>query len=275
MVQLHVTSTSVVPLALGTDLDPVGALRAQDARALLSWNDVPDGGARRWSFRARTSARSGRDQVVRLVGRSCQGSRLFPSDARCSRTRDPQFLCSHRADVRRAGWKSSRRLHMSDPSSGGLLIFAGCVVAFVTFDRELRKSSAPRSWKARHGAASARPICPSCCRPLTEHRNFCRHCLTPLTGYAATGPIESILAEGELFRRSVSHPTRLGLIGLWLFVVPLALLLLGTLVFHQPVGGLVSSAAALALYAVIALKATRAFIAAHSEHERNRVSPSA
>jgi len=45
-------------------------------------------------------------------------------------------------------------------------------------------------------------ICISCLNTNVPGRDFCRHCGTPLTSYAATGPFESIFAEGDMWRKA-------------------------------------------------------------------------
>ena len=51
-------------------------------------------------------------------------------------------------------------------------------------------------------------------------RHFCFWCAAPVSGYAATGPIEYVAAQGELYRRAVSRPTTVAVLGLWLLAVP-------------------------------------------------------
>ena len=47
-------------------------------------------------------------------------------------------------------------------------------------------------------------LCISCLKPNTPGTHFCGHCGTPLTSYAATAPFESILAEGDLWRKATT-----------------------------------------------------------------------
>ena len=44
-------------------------------------------------------------------------------------------------------------------------------------------------------------LCICCLKPNRPGTPFCEHCATPLTSYAATGPFESILAEGDFWRK--------------------------------------------------------------------------
>ncbi len=69
-------------------------------------------------------------------------------------------------------------------------------------------------------------LCPVCLRRLPLRRHFCLWCAAPVSGYAATGPIEYVAAQGELYRRAVSRPTTVAVLGLWLLAVPGPLMVL-------------------------------------------------
>ncbi|MGJ8676990.1 MAG: hypothetical protein ACSHX0_05700 [Akkermansiaceae bacterium] len=70
-------------------------------------------------------------------------------------------------------------------------------------------------------------LCPSCGDVSPEDAKFCRHCSSPITSYASTGPFESIFAEGALYRAAISKPNKpIILIGIWLIFLPMALLVL-------------------------------------------------
>ena len=59
-------------------------------------------------------------------------------------------------------------------------------------------------------------LCVQCVSPNRPGTNFCRSCGAPLSSYAATGPFESMLAEGNLYRRATEHPQRLIVVlGIW------------------------------------------------------------
>jgi len=71
-------------------------------------------------------------------------------------------------------------------------------------------------------------VCISCLQTNAPGTNFCRHCGTPLTSYAATAPLESIFAEGNFWRKAVAkakgHPlTRVAIVS-FLVLMMLALL---------------------------------------------------
>ncbi|MCM3877392.1 MAG: zinc-ribbon domain-containing protein [Thermoanaerobaculia bacterium] len=64
------------------------------------------------------------------------------------------------------------------------------------------------------------PCCPHCFSPIQEGVHFCPRCGRPLTGFAATDPIQSIRTEGELYR-GAAHTTRpIVLVGMWLLSIP-------------------------------------------------------
>ena len=71
-------------------------------------------------------------------------------------------------------------------------------------------------------------ICISCLKTNPPETNFCRHCGTPLTSYAATGPFESIFAEGDFWRkvmrRAKGKPVRHALLFLVLVAMVLSFL---------------------------------------------------
>ena len=48
-------------------------------------------------------------------------------------------------------------------------------------------------------------ICISCLQTNSPGEHFCTHCGTPLTSYAATGPFESIFAEGDFIRKAIGN----------------------------------------------------------------------
>lgn len=75
------------------------------------------------------------------------------------------------------------------------------------------------------GVEQETEICISCLQPNEPGLHFCPHCGTPLTCYAATGPFESMFAEGDFLRKATADkrwgkPVRIFLIGLlgWVLV---------------------------------------------------------
>ncbi len=75
--------------------------------------------------------------------------------------------------------------------------------------------------------ADERQLCLTCLEPNDLSAHFCAKCGGPMTSYAATGPIERILAEGYAYRRAVERPRRpMVVLGIWLLFglnVPFAL----------------------------------------------------
>ena len=49
-------------------------------------------------------------------------------------------------------------------------------------------------------------MCYSCLGVNDPGVNFCKHCQTPLTSFAATGPLERAYALGDFARKGVNHP---------------------------------------------------------------------
>lgn len=62
-----------------------------------------------------------------------------------------------------------------------------------------------RSSSAEEAVAAEVELCISCLQTNPPGTHFCRHCGTPLTCYAATGPFESIFAEGNFLRKAASR----------------------------------------------------------------------
>jgi hypothetical protein len=64
-------------------------------------------------------------------------------------------------------------------------------------------------------------LCPRCLEPIPLGANFCNRCSTPLTFHAATGPYESVFAEGFAYREAANNPRKpIILIGMWLLWGP-------------------------------------------------------
>ena len=107
-------------------------------------------------------------------------------------------------------------------------------------------------------------LCTQCmaCNPPGSH--FCRECGAPLSSYAATGPFESLFAEGHLYRRAVEQPQRLVVVlGIWLIFGLMAsggALLLAT--SWNPVNfpGVLTGIGMLAISVVLIARTTRNYI---------------
>src|SRR5436190_19033863 len=73
-------------------------------------------------------------------------------------------------------------------------------------------------------------ICPGCGRFNAEGTHFCEHCGAPLTVHATTDPVGTIYAEGYAARRALEQPPkRIIVVGIWLWMLPLAIVSLGGL----------------------------------------------
>lgn len=60
-------------------------------------------------------------------------------------------------------------------------------------------------------------LCTQCMTGNRPGTHFCSKCGAPLSSYAATGPFESLFAEGHLYRRAAEQPQRLVVVlGIWL-----------------------------------------------------------
>src|SRR5436190_21086325 len=92
---------------------------------------------------------------------------------------------------------------------------------------DMRAISTPSS--AQDEAKDELEICISCLKNNSPGTNFCKHCGTPLTSYAATAPFESIFAEGDFWRKAMRQAKgktlRRILILLFLVIMALSILL--------------------------------------------------
>jgi hypothetical protein len=60
-------------------------------------------------------------------------------------------------------------------------------------------------------------LCVGCVFPNEPEAHFCTQCGAPLTSYAATGPFESLFAEGHVYRQAAERPRRfIVVLGIWL-----------------------------------------------------------
>ena len=107
-------------------------------------------------------------------------------------------------------------------------------------------------------------LCTQCMAGNPPGSHFCRECGAPLSSYAATGPFESLFAEGHLYRRAVEQPQRLVVVlGIWLIFGLMAsggALLLAT--SWNPVNfpGVLTGIGMLAISVVLIARTTRNYI---------------
>ncbi len=67
-------------------------------------------------------------------------------------------------------------------------------------------------------------LCTQCLTGNRPDSHFCRQCGAPLSSYAATGPFESLFAEGHVYRKAAEQPQRLIVVlGMWLIFGIMAL----------------------------------------------------
>jgi hypothetical protein len=75
-------------------------------------------------------------------------------------------------------------------------------------------------------------LCTTCGRPNAPQTHFCAACGAPLTWHATTDPLGVALAEGFAARRALAQPSRpIITIGIWLWMLPLAVASLAGLAF--------------------------------------------
>ena len=64
-------------------------------------------------------------------------------------------------------------------------------------------------------------VCPRCTHLCSEDAHFCPECRAPISSYAATGPFESIFAEGAAYSSAINSPTKpIVVVGVWLIFLP-------------------------------------------------------
>lgn len=73
--------------------------------------------------------------------------------------------------------------------------------------------------------AEEQELCTQCLTANRPGTHFCRGCGSPLTAYAATGPLEHVFAEGHVYRRATEQPQRFIVVfGMWLIFGIMALI---------------------------------------------------
>ncbi|HWB58916.1 MAG TPA: zinc ribbon domain-containing protein [Chthoniobacteraceae bacterium] len=64
-------------------------------------------------------------------------------------------------------------------------------------------------------------LCAKCLEPNDPNANFCVKCGVPLSSYAATGPLEQVFAQGDLYRSAANRPVKfIVFLGVWLLFMP-------------------------------------------------------
>jgi hypothetical protein len=107
-------------------------------------------------------------------------------------------------------------------------------------------------------------LCLSCMFPNDPSVHFCAKCGAPMTSYAATGPFESLFAEGHAFRQAAERPRRFVVVlGIWIIFGMMALAGIVMLFIGREVGlqYLVVGALVLPISLVMIWKTTRSYFA--------------
>lgn len=105
--------------------------------------------------------------------------------------------------------------------------------------------------------------------PNEASANFCAKCGAPITSYAATGPFESLFAEGHVYRQAVEKPRRFVVVlGIWIIFGPMALTGVAVLFISREAGGLIAGTLFLAIPSVMIWKTTRNYFARPKVDER-------
>jgi hypothetical protein len=100
-------------------------------------------------------------------------------------------------------------------------------------------------------------LCTSCMAANLPAAHFCIKCGAPLSSYAATGPFESLFAEGYVYREATEHPRKLIVVlGIWAIFGTVAIISTATLLFSPAtgfsgetvIGGLLLSISAMILW---------------------------
>jgi len=107
-------------------------------------------------------------------------------------------------------------------------------------------------------------LCVSCMAPNEPSAHFCIKCGAPLSSYASTGPFESVLAEGAVYRQAAERPrTLIVVLGVWLIFGTMGLvgLMIAVMGRDMGIGYMASGASMLAISVVLIWKSTRNYFA--------------
>ncbi len=75
----------------------------------------------------------------------------------------------------------------------------------------------PEEKPLESGEGEEKALCASCMAPNEPSTHFCAKCGAPMSPYAATGPFESLFAEGHVCRQAAEKPRSLIVVlGIWL-----------------------------------------------------------
>jgi hypothetical protein len=114
-------------------------------------------------------------------------------------------------------------------------------------------------------------LCVSCMFPNAPLAHFCTKCGAPMSSYAATGPFESLFAEGHVYRQAAERPRSLVVVlGIWIIFGAMALAGVAMLFLGREVGVqyVVGGAFVLPVSLVIIWKTTRSYFTRPRVEER-------
>ena len=120
--------------------------------------------------------------------------------------------------------------------------------------------------------ADEKRLCVGCMFPNDPAAHFCAKCGAPLTSYAATGPFESLFAEGHVYRQAAERPRSMVVVlGVWLIfgMIALAGLVLVFMGRDMGIGYTAFGALMLAFSVVLIWKTTRNYLARGKTDEKH------
>ena len=80
-------------------------------------------------------------------------------------------------------------------------------------------------------------LCVNCMFPNEPLAHFCAKCGAPMSSYAATGPFESLFAEGHVYRQAAERPRSFVVVlGVWILFGTMALAGVAMLFIGREVG---------------------------------------
>ena len=133
--------------------------------------------------------------------------------------------------------------------------------------------SEPESPLRPTGESGEKQLCVTCMFPNEPQAHFCGKCGAPLTSYAATGPFESLFAEGHVYRQAAERPRSfIVVVGIWIIFGAFGLtgFALAAAGRDRGFGFVVFGALLVALAVVVIAKTTRNyFIGRKSDEKRD------
>ena len=131
--------------------------------------------------------------------------------------------------------------------------------------------SEPEQTPVSPADSNEKQLCVSCIFPNEPAVHFCAKCGAPMSSYAATGPFESLFAEGHVYRQAAERPRSFVVVlGIWLIFGMMALVGVALLFIGREVGiqYVVVGAFLLPISVVMIWKTTRSYLARPRPEER-------